>query len=119
MTYSKNGITLSNLVRVLRKTLMRETNHVSLTGGEEEREGGRERERERERGTEREGGRDREGEGERERWRGTVTTLLIIDISSNVYVHKPNALKFQIFTSSTCMYMCTHMQLCKYHMYDT
>ena len=119
MTYSKNGITLSNLVRVLRKTLMRETNHVSLTGGEEGRE------RERERGTEREGERDREGgreggtEKERERWRGTVTALFITDISSNVYVHKPNALKFQIFTSSTCMYMCTHKQLCKYHMYDT
>ena len=68
MTYSKNGITLSNLVRVLRKTLMRETNHVSLTGGEEGRE------RERERGTEREGERDREGgrEGgtEKERERG-------------------------------------------------
>ena len=71
MTYSKNGITLSNLVRVLRKTLMRETNHVSLTGGEEGREGQREGEGEREGERDREGGREgqrrrgREGEMER------------------------------------------------------
>ena len=76
MTYSKNGITLSNLVRVLRKTLMRETNHVSLAEGEGGREGrreeGREGEREggREGGTEKERERGREGGTEKERERG-------------------------------------------------
>ena len=68
MTYSKNGITLSNLVRVLRKTLMRETNHVSLTEGEGGREGGRKEGRERGREGEREGQRRRGREGEMERY---------------------------------------------------